>query len=361
MLLSDIATMLGGRLDGNPAVEITGLGSIEEAGASELTFLANPKYRKFLTTTGAAAILVPVGAETGISGKNDGPALLWVSDPYQAFLRLADEFYPPAPDPAEGIHPSAVVAATAILGTGCSIGAHAVIRERCRLGDRVVISPGTVVDAAVTIGSETHIMENVVIKSSTRIGDRVMIHPGCVIGGDGFGFTPKGDGSHEKIPQRGVVVIGDECEIGSNCTIDRAMIGETRIGRGVKLDNLIQIGHNVVIGDHTVIVAQTGIAGSTRIGEYCMIAGQVGIVGHLRIADRVRIGAQAGISRSIVEPGQTYSASPAKEHRRAMRIEGTLRQLPEMLTELRALRGEVDRLRGSGESTPTSSGDQEPS
>jgi UDP-3-O-[3-hydroxymyristoyl] glucosamine N-acyltransferase len=361
MRLSDVARLLGGKLDGDPAVEIHGLSAIEEAGSGELTFLANPKYRKFLATTGAAAVLVPEGAETGPTPGGIGPALLRVADPYRAFLRLADEFYPPPPPPAEGIHPSAVVAPTAVLGSGCSIGAHALIGEGCRLGDRVVVSHGSVVEAGVTMGTGTRVMENVVVKSFTRIGERVTLYPGCVIGGDGFGFTPKEDGSREKIPQRGIVVIGDDAEIGSNCTIDRAMIGETRIGRGVKLDNLIQIGHNVVIGDHTVIVAQSGIAGSTRIGEYCMIAGQVGIVGHLRIADRVRIGAQAGVSRSLTEAGKTYSSSPVKEHRRALRIEGAIRALPEMLSELQALRKEVDRLRGNRDAAPTSGDQQDPS
>ncbi len=361
MRLSDVAKMLGGSLDGDPSADIRGLAAIEDAGPSELTFLANPKYRKFLDTTGAAAVLVPEGADAATLRRKGGPALLRVADPYRAFLLLADEFYPPAPEPAPGIHPSAVVAGTAVLGKDCSIGAHAVIGDGCILGDRVSISPGSVIDSAVRIGSDTRIMENVVVKSSTRIGERVTLHPGCVIGGDGFGFTPKSDGSHEKVPQRGIVVIGDDAEVGSNCTIDRAMIGETRIGRGVKLDNLIQIGHNVVIGDHTVIVAQTGVAGSTRIGEQCMIAGQVGIVGHLRIADRVKIGAQAGVSRSLGETGGTYSSSPAKEHRRAMRIEGGIRQLPEMITELRALREEVDRLRGSREGTSTPSGEKDPS
>jgi len=361
MRLSDVAKMLGGRLDGDPSAEIRGLASIEDAGPAELTFLANPKYRKFLGTTGAAAVLVPDGADPGPDDKTSRTALLWVKDPYRAFLRLADEFYPPERAPAPGVHSSAVVAATAVLGKDCSIGANVVIGEGCRLGDRVVVSHGSVLGTAVLVGNDTTVMENVVVKSSTRIGERVTLHPGCVIGGEGFGFTPKTDGSYEKIPQRGIVVIGDDAEIGCNCTIDRAMIGETRIGRGVKLDNLIQVGHNVVIGDHTVMVAQSGVAGSTRIGEQCMIAGQVGIVGHVRIADRVKIGAQAGVSRSLTEAGATYSSSPAKEHRRAMRIEGSIRQLPEMVTELRALREEVERLRGSRKNTPAPSGEEDAS
>jgi len=361
MRLTDVAKIIDARLEGDPATEIRALASIEDAGEGELTFLANPKYRKFLSTTGAAAVLVRTGDDTGPPRAGGGPAFLIVTDPYAAFLRLADAFYPPAPDPPPGVHPSASVAPTAVLGTGCSVGAQAVIGERCRLGDRVTVSHGCVIDAAVTIGNDSKVMENVVVKSATRIGERVTIHPGCVIGGDGFGFAPRDDGSYEKVPQRGIVVIGDDADIGANCTIDRAMIGETRIGRGVKLDNLIMVGHNVVIGDHTVIVAQAGIAGSTRIGERCVIAGQVGIVGHLRIADRVTIGAKSGVSRSLTGVGQTYWGSPAKEHRRALRIEGSLRQLPDALTELRALRAEVDRLRGSRGTAPSSPGEKDPS
>jgi len=361
MRLSDVAKMVDAHLDGDPAAEVRGLARIEDAGEGELTFLANPKYRKFLDTTRAVAVLVPGGESRAGSARPGGPALLSVGDPYAAFLRLADAFYPPPPPPAPGIHPSAIVAPSATLGKGCSIGANVVIGELCRLGDRVFVSHGAVIDHGVTIGNDSQIMENAVIKSLTRIGERVSIYAGCIIGGDGFGFAPKSDGTYEKIPQRGIVVIGDDAEIGSNCTIDRAMIGETRIGRGVKLDNLIMVGHNVVIGDHTVIVAQSGIAGSTRIGKHCVIAGQVGIVGHLRIADRVTIGAQSGVSRSLDEPGKTYSSSPVKEHRRALRIEGALRQLPEALNELRALTDEVGRLRASRGKTSTSTGEEDPS
>ncbi len=358
MRLAEVAKITGARLEGDPDSEVRSLASIEDAGPADLTFLSNPKYRKHLSTTRACAVLIRSGEDAGPAGK---ASLLRVDDPYAAFLRMADQFYPAAPPAPPGIHPTALVAPTSVIGDGCSIGAYAVIGDRCRIGDRVRVSHGTVIEAGVTIGSDSKIMEQVVVKSSTRIGDRVTIHPGCVIGSDGFGFAPTDDGSYEKIPQRGIVVIGDDADIGANCTIDRAMIGETRIGRGVKLDNLIMVGHNVVIGDHTVIAAQSGVAGSTRIGERCVIAGQVGIVGHVRIADRVTIGAKSGVSRSLTEPEQTYWRFPAKEHRRALRIEGSLRHLPEMLAELRALREEVDRARGSRETSPISPGEKDPS
>ncbi len=361
MRLSEIAAIVHGRLLGDASADIRGVARIEEAGEGQITFLANPKYRKHLSTTRATAVLV---SDTGDAAGTIPPgraALLAVRDPYAAFITLLDLFHPAPARPSAGIDPAARVSPSATVGRDASVGANAVIGDGCVIGDRAIISHGAVIEAGASVGEDSHLMENVVVKSACRLGRRVTVHPGAVIGSDGFGFAPRSDGSYDKIPQRGIVVVEDDVEIGANCTIDRATVGETRICRGVKLDNLIQVAHNVLIGEDTVIAAQTGISGSTKIGKHCILAGQVGIVGHVTIADNVTIGAQSGVSRSLDGSGQTYSSSPAKEHRRALRIEGALRQLPELLAEVRALREELDRLAGPAATTSPSSGDGKPS
>ena len=361
MRLSEVAAIVHGRLLGEPSAEIRGVARIEDAGEGQITFLANPKYRKHLSTTRATAVLVSDSGDAAETPPPGGAALLAVRDPYAAFMTLLDLFHPAQTRPAPGINSAARVSPTATIGKDASVGANAVIGDGCVIGDRAVISHGAVIEAGVTVGEDSHLMENVVVKSACRIGRRVTVHPGAVIGSDGFGFAPRSDGAYDKIPQRGIVVIEDDVDVGANTTIDRATIGETRICRGVKLDNLIQVGHNVRIGEDTVIVAQAGIAGSTKVGKHCVIAGQAGIVGHVTIADNVSIGAQAGVSKSLDGVGQTYSSSPAKEHRRALRIEGALRQLPELLAEVRALREKLDRLAGPAATASPSSGDGKPS
>ena len=344
MRLSEIAAVVSGRVEGDPSAEIRGVARIEDAGEGQITFLANPKYRKHLATTKASAVLVPATElPPGAASGRGRTAFIAVDDPYAAFLALVDLFHPaPAPPPA-GIDPSARIGAGAVIGEDCSIGINVVIGEGCVIGDRTVVSHGSVLGAGVSVGEDSHMMENVVIRYGCRIGRRVTVHPGAVIGSDGFGFAPNDRGGYDKIPQRGTVVIEDDADIGANATIDRATVGETRIGRGVKIDNLVHIAHNVVIGGDTVIAAQSGIAGSTKVGRHCVFAGQVGVVGHLTIADNVTVAAQSGVSKSLTETGGTYFASPAKEHRRALRIEGALRQLPELLDEFRALKREIER------------------
>jgi UDP-3-O-[3-hydroxymyristoyl] glucosamine N-acyltransferase len=242
------------------------------------------------------------------------------------------------------VHPAAIVAKSANIGKDVAIGPGVVVGEHCRIGDNATLYPGVVLYDDVKIGNNSVLHANVVVREQCNIGANVIVHSGTVIGSDGFGFAPKQDGSYEKIPQRGIVVVEDDVEIGANCAIDRATIGETRIRRGAKLDNLIQIAHNVVIGEHTVIAGQTGVSGSTKIGRNCVIAGQVGFAGHLQIADRSTFGAQSGVSRSLLEAGKTYFGYPAKEHRQAFRIEGALRQLPELLVEIRDLQKRVEEL-----------------
>ncbi|HTK82365.1 MAG TPA: UDP-3-O-(3-hydroxymyristoyl)glucosamine N-acyltransferase [Bacteroidota bacterium] len=340
MTLGEIGKLLDGDLEGDGNVTIARVAKIEDAAAGDITFLANLKYRKHLATTKASAILVARGAEfEELSHKESDrpPFLLRVADPYMAFLVLVDRFNPPPAPLPPGIHPTAIVAPTAKLGSGTAIGAHVVVGDRCTVGARTSLYHGTVLQEGVQIGDDAVLYPNVTVREECKIGNRAVIHSGTVIGSDGFGFAPLPDGTYKKIPQRGTVSIEDDVEIGANCAIDRATIGETSIRRGVKLDNLIHIAHNVIIGENTVIAAQTGISGSTKIGSNCIIAGQVGIVGHIEIADRVTLGAQSGISKSLTESGKMYFGYPAKEYHQALRIEGALRQLPELLAQIRKL------------------------
>lgn len=345
MKLREIAAMLNAEVEGNDAVDIQRVAKIEEAGEGDITFLANPKYARFLGTTRASSVIVARNLETVASdATSPRPVLLRVDDPYTAFLKILVTFNPPSDPLPPGIHSTAVIAPSVTLGRDVRVGAHAVIGDRCAIGDGAMIGHGVVLGEQVTVGNETLLHANVTVREGCRIGARVIIHSGAVVGSDGFGFAPKPDGTFEKIPQLGIVVIEDDVEIGANCTLDRATLGETRIKKGAKLDNLIQIAHNVVIGENTVIAAQAGISGSTRLGKNNMIGGQVGITGHLEIADGTKIGAQSGIHRSIAKPGQTYFGYPAQPHREAFRIQGAVLRLPELLTTVRALQQKIDQL-----------------
>ncbi len=345
MKLMDIARLLGAELLGNGDREIRRVAKIEEAGEGDLAFLANPKYARFLSTTRASAVIVarPVSLPAGRTP--DELALLRVDDPYASFVKTVAAFHPPAPPVAPGIHPSAVIDPGAALGREVRVGPHAVIGADCRIGDRTMIGPCAVLGDGVATGADCVIYANVTVREGCRLGDRVILQPGVVIGGDGFGFAPLPDGSYEKIPQVGIVVIEDDVEIGANTTVDRATLGETRIGKGVKLDNLIQVAHNVVIGDHTVSAAQAGVSGSTKIGRRVMIGGQVGFTGHLEIADGTKIGAQSGVHRSITTPNTIVFGSPAVPQREAFRIQGALTQLPDLLQAVRELRREIEELK----------------
>jgi UDP-3-O-[3-hydroxymyristoyl] glucosamine N-acyltransferase len=337
--------MLGAELEGDGEVEIHRVARIEDAGSGELTFLANPRYHPFLISTQASAVIVARDVDaSGVRSRSSPPALLKTDDPYLAFLRVMARFNPPSDPLPPGIHPTAVIETDSRIGEGVRIGAHAVISRRTVIGAGSVIGHGTVIGTDVVIGEQTLIYHNVTVREGTKIGARVIVHSGVTIGSDGFGFAPKADGSYEKIPQLGIVVLEDDVEIGANCTIDRATMGETRIRKGAKLDNLIQVAHNVVIGEDTVIAAQAGISGSTRIGKQSMIGGQVGITGHLSIAERTKIGAQSGLHRSVKETGQTLFGSPALPHREAFRVQGAITQLPELLETVRKLRQSVAAL-----------------
>ncbi len=341
MKLRDIADLIGGVVEGNDAVEILRVAKIEEASEGDITFIANPRYAKHLSATRASAVIVGQDLKPEEASH---PALVRTAEPYSAFLKILVRFHPPADPLPPGIHSSALIASTAKLGNDVRVGAHAVVGERVVIGDGSFICHNTVIGNDARIGSGSLVHANVTIREGCIIGNKVILQPGVVIGSDGFGFAPRPDGSYEKIPQMGIVVVEDDVEIGANTTVDRATMGETRICKGVKLDNLIMVAHNVVIGEHTVIAAQTGISGSTKIGKQGMIGGQVGITGHLEIAERTKIGAQSGIHQNISQPGTTLFGSPAHTHREAFRIQGAITQLPGLLNTVRTLQKRVEEL-----------------
>ncbi len=329
MTAAEIARFLGGRLVGDGDVVIRGLAKIEEAGRGDLSFIANIKYTRFLDTTQAGAVLVAPGARSTTT------TVIEVTDPYADFLRMLEMFHAQRPWLEPGVHASAVIAPDAVLGAGVAVGALSFIGPRSVVGEGTVIYPQVTIAADVIVGRHCQIHSQVSLREQVRLGDRVIIHDGAVIGSDGFGFALQ-DGAYHKIPQLGTVTIGDDVEIGANTTVDRATLGETVIQRGTKLDNLIQVAHNVVVGADTVIAAQTGISGSARIGERCRIGGQVGIAGHLRMGDGVQVAAQAGIAGDV-PAGEVISGSPARPHALWKRIEASLTRLPDLFRRVREL------------------------
>ncbi len=332
MLLRDLQLKFGGECVGEVSRSLTGVGSIERAVESEITFLANPKYRGALAGTLAGAVIVGVHERDA----TDKPRLV-ASNPYAYFAKVAQLFSPPAKY-QPGIHPLAVVspaarvAASASIAEFVSIGAGAIIANNVRVG------AGSIIGDNVSIGSGTQLIARVTVYADCRIGSRNLIHAGVVIGADGFGFAPdftNGDGQWQKIPQTGAVVIGDDVEIGANTTIDRGAMDDTVIGNDVKLDNQIQVGHNCVIGDHTVISGCVGIAGSTKICKLVMIGGKAGIVGHLTIGDDVIISAMTLVTKSILKPGTYTSGTPLMPHREWLKNAAHFRKLDLIATKIR--------------------------
>jgi UDP-3-O-[3-hydroxymyristoyl] glucosamine N-acyltransferase len=301
--VKELATLSGGELVGDSTLKITGAASLGEATQEEVSFFANRKYVGLLRKTRASAVFVPPDFAEPINA-----AQIRVSNPTKAFEQVVLKFAPKPITFTPGIHPSAVVDPSAQFGNGVSIQPLAVIEAGAQIGDDTIIGAGSYVGHETIIGSACHIYPHVTIRERSRIGSRVIIHSGVVIGADGFGFEMI-DGRQEKIQQLGIVQIDDEVEIGANTTVDRARFGRTWIQQGVKIDNLVQIAHNVVIGKNTVIAAQTGIAGSVQIGQRVLIGGQVGIIGHIEIGDNTAIGAQSGIPKNI--SGGAWWASPA--------------------------------------------------
>lgn len=336
--LSQIAALVGGVLSGNGDAIITNLAKIEEAKEGDLTFLASPAYEKYFQFCSPSGIIVK--KEFDKSRKNLN--YIEVENPAEAFLKVIYAFFNPKFD-LSGISKNAFIHATAEIGKNVSIGEFVVIGKNCKIGDNTKIYHNTVIYDNVTIGSNTLIFSNVIIRENCLIGSNVILHPGVVIGADGFGFAKRSDGSYLKIPQIGNVIIEDDVEIGANSAIDRAALGSTIIKKGVKIDNLVQIGHNCYVGENTVISGQTGLAGSTKVGKNCMLAGQVGLAGHIEIGDNVVIGAQSGVAKSITKPG-FYLGSPAKEQKKFAKLEAHFRNLEEYAIKISELEKRIKEL-----------------
>ncbi len=341
MTAQELADALNGTVSGDASCIITGLAEIQHAQVRQAAFLANKKYERFLETTSASVVLVD---RTTITKRQD-LTLIHTEDPYLAFVKAIHLFHPQQAR-TPGIHPKATVDETALIADDVCIDAGAVIGPKAAIGARCVIGAGAVIGEGVKIGDDCLIHPNVTIIAQATLGNRVIIHSGTTIGSDGFGFAPSGN-EYVKVPQVGSVVIEDDVEIGANCAIDRATLGHTFIGKGSKIDNLIQIAHNVHIGENSVIAAQSGVSGSTIIGKHVILAGQVGVVGHVEIADNVTVGAQSGVSKSISESGKVFRGSPAREIHEELRQEAALRRLPDLINDMRNLERELQELKAA--------------
>ena len=331
MKLIDIVNQVGGTLDGDGDLEITAVAGLEEAGSGDISFLSNPKYAGQVARTEASAVIVPNDWDR--PGKC---ALIRVENSDQVFAQIAELFYEEPPKPLQGVHPSAVVAKSVQLGKGVSVGANATLEEGVIVGENTVISPNCYVGFKTILGANTFLYPLVSIREFVRIGDRVIIHNGAVVGSDGFGYAVQEDASRTKIPQIGIVVIEDDVEIGANVTIDRARFGKTRIGKGTKIDNLVQIAHNVVIGEHSVLCGQAGISGSTTVGSRVILAGQAGLAGHLTVGDGAIVGAQAGVMKDV--PAKEFVVgSPAMNHLQTKKLIANMITLPKFKEKLKRL------------------------
>lgn len=331
---AQIAMMINGKIEGNADITVASFGKIEEAVSGQLSFLANPKYEEYLYSTGASIIIIN---NTQDLKQSISATLIRVPDAYTAFATLLDKYQQIQNQQLSGIQQPAYIDATAKIGEQVFIGAFAYIGENAIIADGAKIFPSAYIGYNVIVGENSIIYPGVKIYHHCVIGKNVVIHAGTVIGGDGFGYAPQADGSFKKVPQIGNVIIEDNVEIGSNTTIDRATIGSTLIKEGAKLDNLLQIAHNVEIGNNSVIAAQSGISGSTKIGNNVMIGGQVGIVGHLQIADGSKINAQSGVSKSIKKANSVVTGSPAFDYTAALRSQAMVRSLPEMEKRIQEL------------------------
>jgi len=337
--LGELARRLECPIEGDAAIEIRRVAKIEEAGPGDLTFLANPKYASKVATTKASAIIMNGEAEPAPC------AVIRSKSPYLTFARAAGILSPPAPRPAAGINTLASVAPGAAIDPTAAVGAFAVIGAGVTIGARTIIHPHVVIGHGTTIGPDCIIHSRVSIREGCTLGARVVVQDGAVIGSDGFGFATRADGTHEKIPQTGPVVLEDDVEIGANTTIDRPAVGETRIKSGTKIDNLVQIAHGVVVGHNSFLAAQTGIAGSTVVGDSVMFGGQVGISGHLSIGDRVMLAAKTGVTGNI-DAGSYMSGYPMMDTQEWRRAHVVVRKLPEMRKQLLDLEERLKKLEG---------------
>lgn len=336
-----IAGFLKGEIEGNPDIKVNTVAKIEEGHEGALSFLANPKYEHYIYTTASSVVLVN---KSFIPSGKIAATLIKVDNAYESFaslLRLVDQARPRK----KGIHPSAVIEPTAKIGSDVYIGPYAYIGENCIIGDGCSVYPHVYLGDNTTLGVNCIINPGVKIYHDCVIGQGCIIHAGSVVGSDGFGFAPQSENEYMKIPQLGNVILEDFVEIGANVTIDRATMGSTIIHKGVKLDNLIQIGHNVEVGENTVMAAQTGIAGSTKVGKNCMFGGQVGISGHIRIANGSKIGAQGGVLGDIREENTIIIGSPAFEIKQFMRSTVIFKKLPDLKIKVDKLEKEVESLK----------------
>lgn len=336
-----IAMMIHGQIEGDASVTVHNFGKIEEATAGQISFLANPKYESYLYTTSASIVII--GAQQQLKEKIKA-TLIRVPDAYAAFATLLTKYQELKTQQLEGIQSPSFIAPSAKIGANHFIAAFAYINEGATLGEHVKIFPNVVIGENVKIGNHVTIYPGVVIYADCVIGNHVTIHSGTIIGSDGFGFAPKEDGSYQKVPQLGNVVIEDHVEIGANTTIDRATIGSTIIRKGVKLDNQIQIAHNAEIGTNTVIAAQTGVSGSTKIGKNVMIGGQVGLTGHIHVADGVKITAKSGVTKTVKMANVTLTGNPAAEQKQSLRSQVYIKNLPELEKRVQELEILVQQL-----------------
>jgi UDP-3-O-[3-hydroxymyristoyl] glucosamine N-acyltransferase len=330
--LAELAVRYGCELQGDPDATVDRVAALQEAGPGSVAFLANPRYRRHLATTRATAVVLDAASAAACP-----VAALVARNPYATFARIAQQLHP-SPPVAAGVHPSAVVEPGAVVDPTAAVGAHAYVASGATVGPRASIGPGSIVLAGASIGADSLLVARVTVCERTRLGARCIVHPGAVIGADGFGHAPD-EGGYVKVPQLGAVVIGDDVDVGCNTTIDRGALGDTVIGNGVKIDNLVQVGHNVRIGEHTVIAACSGISGSAVIGRRCMLGGMVGIVGHLEICDDVAVTGRTMVSSSIRRPGVYSSGLPADEARRFRRNAARFQRLDELARRVRRLEG----------------------
>ncbi|MGQ9812472.1 MAG: UDP-3-O-(3-hydroxymyristoyl)glucosamine N-acyltransferase [Dissulfurimicrobium sp.] len=341
--LGEISLLVEGRLIGPEDLYIKGISSLNLAGPDDISFAVGPHFEKDVRETRAGAVILPE-KWPHLHHLTDKPVIL-VKDPYLA-CAIVSSLFNQNEFKAAGISPGAHIGKNCSISDRITIHTHVYIGDRVEIGSGVTINPGVYIGDDVKIGEDCVIYPNVVIYKGCQLGNRVIIHAGAVIGSDGFGYARRG-AEHIKIPQTGIVVIEDDVEIGANVAIDRATFGETRIGRGTKIDNLVQIGHNVTIGPDSILVAQVGIAGSARLGAGVMLGGKVGVIGHIEIGDGVRVGAMSGVAKSVPS-GEAVSGIPAISHRQWLRVMGVLKKLPEMEREIRELRKALNMGRDDG-------------
>lgn len=332
LTVSELAALVGGQFasEVDASLRISGAASVTDAGEGQVTFFGNPKYLPQLKASRASAALVPLDFNETISA-----IPIRVENPSLAFAKLLEKIAPAPVRFAPGIHPSAVVSPSAVLGEAVSIQPYAVIEEGAKIGARTVIGAYSYIGHGAVVGEDSFLAPRVTIGARCLVGARVIIHSGAVLGSDGFGFELSG-GKHLKIPQTGIVQVDDDVEIGANTTLDRARFGRTWIGEGTKIDNLVQIAHNVVVGKHCLIVAQAGISGSTRLGNYVTLAGQVGVVGHIEIEDKVVVGAQGGVTKNLAA-GQAYWGFPVQPMKEALAEIALVRRLPKLYARVKRL------------------------